>query len=299
MNTHLHETRPLRPAPAVLAATRRSAPPPAPGDLLDGSLRVTRRLGSGGECDVFAAWDPSQRSPVAVKITRDEDLLDAVRRLAAERAPLAAVRHPNLVRLLGASASAHHCYLVLEALNPEALSERVRREALSPEKAVRVVREVAGALAALHEAGWAHRDVKAENVLFGFDDRAVLTDLGLACDRTLRGPQLRRSQGTPAYMAPEVITEQQIDFTGLCAADQYALAVTAFFALTGTLPFFYENVMATLFAHVTAPVPAVSSRRPELARFDAVLTRALAKNPAERFASVADFSAALGAALAA
>lgn len=299
MSAHTLDTRPLAYTPALLASTRRSAPPPTAGQVLDGDLRVTRRLGSGGECEVYAAWDSSRSAPVALKMTRDDDLDDATRRMDSERAPLDAVAHPNLIRLFGAHISEHRCYLVLEALNPDPLSERVRRDRLAPEEAVRIVREVASALSALHEAGWAHRDVKAENVLFGFDGRAVLTDLGLACDRQLRGPTLRRSKGTPAYMAPEVIAEHADDFATLCAADQYSLAITAFFALTGSLPFFQDNVMATLYAHLAAPVPAVSSRRPDLARFDAVLTRALAKNPADRFPSVADFSAALGAALAA
>jgi serine/threonine protein kinase len=299
MSAHTLDTRPLAHTPEMPVPARRSAPPPMAGELLDGALRVSRRLGCGGECEVYAAWDTSRSTPVALKMTRDDDLDDAARRMDSERAPLDAVSHPNLIRLFGAHLSEHRCYLVLEALNPDPLSERVRRERLCPEEAVRIIREVAAALTALHEAGWAHRDVKAENVLFGFDGRAVLTDLGLACDRALRGPTLSRSRGTPAYMAPEVISEQANDFATLCAADQYSLAVTAYFALTGSLPFLHDNVMATLFAHLTAPVPAVSSRRPELARFDAVLTRALAKNPAERFASVADFSAALGAALAA
>lgn len=296
---------PLRHVSASRATTRpavrahRCARPPAPGTRLPGGLRVTHRLGRGGECEVFAAWDTLHQRPVAVKFPLDDDLEAATLRLASERAPLAQVRHPNLIRLLDARVHDAHRYLVLEALHPAPLSERVRHARLAPGAAVRVVLEVAAALSALHDAGWAHRDVKAENVLFGFDDRAVLTDLGLACDHELQGPVLRTSSGTPAYMAPELIAEWPCDFSTLCTSDQYALAVTAFLALTGSLPFMRSNVMATLFAHVTAPVPSLAPFDPELGRFDAVLTRALAKNPADRFPSVAAFSAALGEALAA
>lgn len=286
-----HDDRQVR--PGDVSSVRRSSPPPSPGEVLNGRLRITRHLGAGGQSDVFAAWDPVLASVVAVKVARDEDHDCAVERVRAEVLPLRDVRHRNLVRLLDVCDASARCYLVLEALDPVSLAARVQRARLAPAEAVRVLVEVATALDALHRKGWAHRDVKAENVLFGFDGRAVLTDLGLACHAEGCDGLVSGSRGTPAYMAPEVISDDARDFAAWARADQYALAVTAFYALSGAMPFFGESVMAVLFAHLAAPAPRVSAIRPELARFDAALSRALAKDPSERFASVRHFAAAL------
>lgn len=269
-----------------------------PGALLNGSLRLTRHLGAGGESDVYAAWDSSRRTSVAVKIARRGPLLDAEQRVRTERASLEAVRHPNLIRLLDACVSPGRCYLVLEALDPTPLSTRVCAAPLAPADAVRVICEVAGALDALHRKGWAHRDVKAENVLFGFDGRALLSDLGLACTQAESCAERSRSYGTPAYMAPELLSSAPLGFEVLCAADQYALGVTALLALTRSLPFCQESAIATYFAHLTMPTPRVSRWCPELARLDAPIARALSRDPADRFARVRDFADALADAFA-
>jgi serine/threonine-protein kinase len=285
-------TNPLR--SGAVARARPSAPPPAPGELLDGRLRVTRWLGAGAESDVFAAWDRRRAQTVAVKVARGDDLDDAVARLGVEVRALREVRHANLVRLFDARVSGQRCYLVLEALQPASLAARVEATALAVDEAVRVIEEVAAALTALHRGAWAHCDVKPENVLFGLDERAVLTDLGLAQRASSRD---RGARGTPAYMAPETVPggpEVDLDWR---AADQYALALTGFYALTGSMPFLRDTVMATLCAQLAAPVPSLSARRPELARFDPVFARALAKDPRDRYPSVAAFSAALSRAL--
>ncbi len=267
---------------------RASAPPPRVGDVLDGRLRIRHILGTGAECDVYAAWDVVRSEVVALKLVRHANLDDAILRLRAEALPLAEVRHPNLVRLFDAGVTEARCYLILEALDPEPWSSRIQRSPLAPAQVVEVVSEVAEALEALHRAGWVHGDVKAENVLFGADDRAVLTDLGLAQRATgTRGVCC----GTPAYMAPELILGAEGPDGR--AVDQYALAVTAHLALTGELPFARSNSYATLFAHAQAPVPAASATNPALAPFDPVLRRAMAKDPGARYASVGDFARAL------
>jgi serine/threonine-protein kinase len=160
---------------------------------------------------------------------------------------------------------------------------------------VEVVSAVAGALEALHHGGWVHGDVKAENILFGADDRAVLTDLGLAQHATGSSGTRGNCCGTPAYMAPELILGAASPDGR--AVDQYALAVTTHLALTGELPFARNNSYATLFAHAQAPVPAVSATNPALAPFDPVLRRAMAKDPGARYASVREFAGALREAL--
>lgn len=274
---------------------RTSAPPPRVGDVLDGRLRIRHLLGTGAECDVFAAWDIVRSEVVALKIVRRPNLDDAIARLRAEALPLAEVRHPHLVRLFDAGVAEARCYLILEALDPEPWSSRILRARPSPARVVEVISEVADALEALHRAGWVHGDVKTENVLFRSDERAVLTDLGLAQRAAAAEGARGACCGTPAYMAPELILG--VEGPDGRAVDQYALAVTTFLALTGELPFARSNRYATLFAHAQAPVPAASATEPALAPFDPVLRRAMAKDPGARYPSVNDFARALREAL--
>lgn len=285
---------PDRAAPGPLPACV-SAPLPRIGDVLDGRLRIRHLLGTGAECDVYAAWDVVRSEVVALKMVRHANLDDAIVRLRAEALPLAEVRHPHLVRLFDAGVTEARCYLILEALDPEPWSARIQRAPRDPGRVVEVISQVAEALEALHRAGWVHGDVKAENILFNADDRAVLTDLGLAQSATVVRNARGVCCGTPAYMAPELILGAERPDGR--AVDQYALAVTAHLALTGELPFARSNSYATLFAHAQSPVPAASAANPALAPFDLVLRQAMAKDPGARFASVGELARALREAL--
>jgi hypothetical protein len=180
---------------------------------------------------------------------------------------------------------------------------RVQRTAASPLPPVQVtdiISQVASALDAAHAIGLVHRDVKPGNILLeqipGRPDHAYLSDFGLSKSATdVTGlTAIGRFMGTPDYSAPEQITGAAIDGR----ADQYSLACVAFSLLAGAVPFGRGDSMARLFAHVNAPVPALSSILPGLPpAVDGVLARGMAKNPVERYGSCAAFASALRGAL--
>jgi serine/threonine-protein kinase len=266
---------------------------PSPGETIEGRMRVLDRLGRGSHGEVHRGWDLAHHRFVALKIARDPDPCVARDALLREMLPLRAVAHPHLVRLERAHFGRRSGFIALELLDPTPLSARVAAGALPAWAAVRVVAGLADALEAMHAAGWAHRDVKAENVLFGPRDRPVLADLGLACSRGLLDDDLRMAPGTPSYMAPEVVRGAVDCFDGWRAVDQYALGVTAYYALTGAMPFQERGIYAQMFAHLALEPTPPSARRPALAPLDGVILRALAKDPGARFDGVGAFGAAL------
>jgi TolB-like protein/tetratricopeptide (TPR) repeat protein len=162
-------------------------------------------------------------------------------------------------------------------------------------EAVRILREIADALAYAHGHGIIHRDIKPENILI-LGDHAVLTDFGVAralAESTNAGAITSTgvSIGTPAYMAPEQIAGEHVD----ARADVYALAVVGYEMVTGVRPFTGSSPQSVLAAHMTEPPPPVRQQRPEVpARVSAALDRALAKDPGARFPTMDEFRKAIG-----
>jgi serine/threonine-protein kinase len=158
-----------------------------------------------------------------------------------------------------------------------------------------IISAVAGALDYAHQCGLLHRDVKPANILLSDPEdghrRILLADFGIARyhDDISGLTDTNFTVGTITYAAPEQLLGGDID----ARADQYALAATAFHLLTGTPPYQHSNPVAVISRHLTAPLPTLSDWRPELTSLDEVLSRALAKNPDDRFARCQDFAAAL------
>ena len=158
-----------------------------------------------------------------------------------------------------------------------------------------IITAVAGALDYAHQRGLLHRDVKPANILLTDPEdgqrRILLADFGIARyhDDVSGLTDTNFTVGTVTYAAPEQLMGGDID----ARADQYALAATAFHLLTGEPPYQHTNPVAVISRHLTAPQPKLSDRRPELAGLDEVLSRALAKNPEDRFPHCRDFAAAL------
>lgn len=248
-----------------------------------------RQLGGGGMSEVWSAWDERAHRAVAVKTAMPGDACDAA--LCAEALCLQRVRHPNLVALHGVSLRGEHAFLELELLEAQPVSERVHAKGpMALAAASRVIFEAGAALATLHRRDYAHRDVKPQNILYGFDGRAVLVDLGLALHRRAASRDHRPTLGTPAYMAPEVMLGEVDTFEGWCRVDQYALAVTAYHLYTGAFPFDGASASSRLYAQCCVPpTPASSWRRSIPACVDAVLSQALARHPEDRFGSVHEF----------
>ena len=276
----------------------------APGALLAGRYRVRRTLGGGGMGDVWEAEDVELGAVVALKTlraARDERSLERFRReiLLARR-----VTHPNVCRIFDLgwheAAAGRVAFLTMELLPGETLEERVRRDGPLPvEAARRLLEDVARGLDAAHEAGVVHRDLKSANVMLvpapDGSERAVVTDFGLATGRAPgSGPRLTdvvEIVGTPDYMAPEQVEGGEVG----PATDVYALGIVAYEVLSGRLPFEGATPMSRAVRRLgdePAPLPADGPDGvPPHVR--AAISRALAREPGQRFSSASAFVRAL------
>jgi beta-lactam-binding protein with PASTA domain len=274
----------------------------APGALVAG-YRVESRIGAGGMAMVLRARDEALGRTVALKILAPGRAGDAEfrERFVRESRAVAAVDHPHIIPVYAAGEADDVLYLAMRFVPGGDLHSVIKREGpLAGDRAVDLLTPIASALDAAHAAGLVHRDVKPANILVdagpGRPEHPYLSDFGLAkgsaasADLTGTGQFL----GTPDYAAPEQISGKP----ARPQTDQYALACVAFTALTGSLPFARDESMAVLWAHVYDPPPSVTSYRRDLpGAVDGVLARALAKAPGERYASCAEFTRALRAAL--
>ncbi|AGP37937.1 serine/threonine-protein kinase [Sorangium cellulosum] len=273
------------------------------GAVVGGYLLDEVRL-AGGFGVVHRAWPIGGGAAVALKVLRRElSLLPAMlRRFQQEAEVLARLRHPSIVEVRGVGAlDDGRPYIAMEWVDGRTLAAELRaRGALSPAEAVALLEEVCGALVAAHAIGVVHRDVKAQNVMIrpaagGGGARGVkLVDFGIAkLLHPAPGARGERSSsvilGTPLTMAPEQILGGAVD----ARTDIYAVGLLAYQLVTAELPFQGADAVETEEMHLRAPPPRPSERAPVSAAFDAVVRRCLAKEPADRYASVSELLAAL------
>jgi hypothetical protein len=263
-----------------------------------GKYALEQQIGQGGMAVVFRARDEQLGRLVALKIMAPSVASDAEfrERFVRESKAAAAVDDPHIIPVFEAGESAGVLFIAMRYVPGGDVRSLLSREGpLSTDRTSAILVSVASALDAAHAAGLVHRDVKPANMLMdvrkGRPDHVYLADFGLtkaaagAATLTTTG----RFLGTADYAAPEQIAGRRLDGQ----ADQYALACAAVEMLTGQTPFPLENVMAVLFAHRSEPPPPLSARRHGLpAELDAVLGRALAKSPSDRYPSCGDFAAA-------
>ena len=271
------------------------------GSVLAG-YRLERELGTGGMAVVFRARDERLGRPVALKILSPELASDSAfrRRFIAEAPAAAAVDDPHIIPVYDAGEAGGVLFIAMRYVAGGDLRQVLEREdALPPDRAADVVSQVASALDAAHGAGLVHRDVKPGNILVdtrpGRPDHVYLSDFGIVRRAASeRLTQVGTNVGTPAYMAPEQITGQDVDGR----ADQYSLACVTVQLLTGEVPFERDQLPALMYAHLSAPPPSLVSRRPDLpAAVDQVVAKAMAKAPDSRYESCGDFADALREAL--
>ncbi len=267
-----------------------------PGSRIAGYL-IEEQIGAGGMAVVFRARDELLGRLAAVKVIAPAMANDPAfrARFLRESRAAAAVESLHIIPVYGAGQTDGLLYIASRFVAGGDLAALRRRAGgvLAPARAAALVAQVASALDAAHAAGLVHRDVKPQNILVDtVPERAFLSDFGLSKE-TRSSTTLTASgqfMGTPDYCAPEQIRGARVDGR----TDQYALACVAFVLLTGTLPFHRDEAMATLFAQVHDPVPLLTARRPELPdAADAVIARALAKSPADRYGRCGEFAAAL------
>ena len=263
--------------------------------------RLERELGRGGMAVVYLATDLKHGRPVALKILRPE-LTPALgaERFAREITIAARLQHPHILGLHDSGEAAGMLYYAMPYVAGETLRARLRREIqLDIRDAGRIAGEVAQALAHAHGAGVVHRDIKPENILLGQGGNALVADFGIARALDAAGGEALTetglSLGTPCYMSPEqAMGGRALDGR----SDLYALGCLLYEMLAGEPPFTGPTGQAILARHAMDPVPSLRTVRPTVsAGLEAVITRALAKVPADRFPSVADFGAALERAL--
>jgi serine/threonine-protein kinase len=258
---------------------------------------IERELGAGGMATVYLAQDLKHDRQVAIKVLRPE--LAAVigaERFLSEIRTTANLQHPHILPLHDSGDARGALYYVMPFVEGESLRDRLAREKQLPiAEAVRITSEVASALDYAHRHGVIHRDIKPENILL-HDGRALVADFGIALAASSAGSRMTEtgmSLGTPHYMAPEqAMGERTLD----ARTDVYALGCVLYEMLTGDPPFTGSTAQAIVAKVMTEnPVPPSRGRDtvPETVE-DALLT-ALAKLPADRFASAAEFAEVLSA----
>jgi serine/threonine-protein kinase len=264
---------------------------------LGDAYRIEKELAGGGMSRLFLAEEASLHRNVVIKVLPPEFTSDvSTARFEQEIRVAAHLQHPNILPILAAGARNDLLYYIMPYVTGESLRHRLTREGkLSIADAVRIVHEVADALAYAHAEGVIHRDIKPENILLE-ENHAVLTDFGVAraLAEARSGGRLTDtgiSVGTAGYMSPEQAAgERHID----ARADVYALAVVGYELLAGQPPFEGPTAQAVLAAHLSKPPRPLSEVRgdtpPEIAT---AIARALAKAPGDRFHSAADFRDAL------
>ena len=263
---------------------------------LSARYRIDGELGRGGMATVWRAHDLRHDRRVALKVL-DERLARALgpERFLREIGIAARLQHPHIVPVFDSGEDGGRLFYVMPLIEGESLRDRLTREhRLDPAEAVKLAREVADALDYAHGQGVIHRDIKPENILLS-RGHALLTDFGIARAGPAGGAerltQSGLSLGTPAYMSPEQVAGD--DEVGP-AADVYSLGCVLFELIAGGLPFEGKTAEAMLVKRFTEAAPRLSSRRSEITGgLDAALARALAREPADRFASAAAFGEAL------
>ncbi|HEY7029133.1 MAG TPA: protein kinase [Gemmatimonadales bacterium] len=259
--------------------------------------RIERELGQGGMATVYLAQDLRHDRRVAVKVLRPE--LAAVigaDRFLSEIKTTANLQHPHILPLFDSGAADSFLFYVMPFVEGESLRDRLSREKQLPiPDAVRIATEVAGALDYAHRHGVIHRDIKPENILL-HDGRALVADFGIALAASKAGgtrmTETGMSLGTPIYMSPEQAMGER-DITA--RSDVYALGCVLYEMLVGEPPFTGPTAQAIVAKVVTEEPRALIPKRHTIpANVEAATLTALEKLPADRFASAAEFAAALG-----
>jgi YVTN family beta-propeller protein len=265
------------------------------------AYRIDGLIGHGGMGDVFLAHDTRLGRPVALKVLADRLAGDQrfSEQLLRESQLAASLDHPNVVPIYDAGDADGRLFIAMRYVHGLDLKGLLRAEgALEPDRAVAIAAQVASALDAAHRRGLVHRDVKPSNILLDRqDDRehAYLADFGLVQSAERSSPADGQFMGTVDYVAPEQIRGDPVDGR----ADQYALGCLLFECLTGSLPFRHGSDVAAIYAHLEEPAPRASERREGVPpALDPVLERAMAKEPADRFATCGELVDATRTALA-
>jgi serine/threonine-protein kinase len=264
-----------------------------PGTIIDGRYKVLERIGSGGMAEVYLAEDQLLGRQLAVKVlyrhfAEDQEFVERFRREASSAAGLS---HPNIVGIFDRGEWNGTYYISMEYVPGRSLKTIVREQgALAPATAIDIAIQILRAARFAHKRGVIHRDLKPHNVIVDEEGRARVTDFGIAragaSDMTMTGSIM----GTAQYLSPEQAQGHPVS----APSDLYSIGVILYELLTGEIPFEGETAVAIAFKQVSAEPRAPSELNPALPpSLDAIVLRALAKDPVARYASADEFIAAL------
>lgn len=263
------------------------------GDLIQDRYLLEERLGKGGMGAVWRARDQRLNRTVGIKVMAPEltEEPEFLVRFLREAQSIARINHPNVVSVLDFGESHENPFLVMEYVPGKSLDE-LTGSPMDPKKATAIVAQAADAAGAAHAQAVVHRDIKPANILLTEEERVKLVDFGIASlENVDRITQTGTTIGSPHYISPEQATGEK----ATPRSDVYALGIVLFELLTGQRPFEGETIAAVAMAHVDeaarAPSELVPSVDPAL---DAIVLKALAKDPADRFADGRELSEALG-----
>ena len=265
--------------------------------LLEGRYYILDQIGRGGMTTVHKALDLQEDHEVAIKLLAPYLVKEPKFKARFEREVevLRQLDHPHIVPILNFGEHEGSPFIVMPFISTGTLADKLKSGPLTPKEGARLMSEVSGALGYAHEQGIVHRDIKPSNILIDEDGTALLSDFGLAhltdVQESLTGSAVI---GTPAYMSPEQCQGSPID----ARSDQYSLGVVLYHLTTGYLPYEADTPMGVVLKHINEPLPRPRDINPNLPEpIEAVLIKALAKNPGHRYPTISDFNAAFQTAL--
>jgi eukaryotic-like serine/threonine-protein kinase len=261
--------------------------------IFDTRYVIKRKLGSGGMADVYLAEDQELGRLVALKLLDDRHASDEqfVERFRREAQSAAGLNHPNIVSIFDRGRAEGTYYIAMEYLDGRTLKELLVRNGPTPIPiAIDYARQILGALAFAHRNGIVHRDIKPHNIVVGGDGRLKVTDFGIARSGASQMTEVGSIVGTAQYLSPEQARGAPVD----PRSDLYSLGVVLYEMLTGAVPFSGETPVEIAMKHLSQVPKPPSELRPDIPHdLDAVVTRALAKDPDQRYGSAEEMDADL------
>jgi eukaryotic-like serine/threonine-protein kinase len=254
---------------------------------------IKRKLGSGGMADVYLAEDQELGRRVALKLLDERHASDEqfVERFRREAQSAAGLNHPNIVSIFDRGRAEGTYYIAMEYLDGRTLKELLIRNGPTPIPiAIDYARQILGALSFAHRNGIIHRDIKPHNIIVGTDGRLKVTDFGIARSGTSQMTEAGSIVGTAQYLSPEQARGAPVD----PRSDLYSLGIVLYEMLTGKVPFTGDTPVEIAMKHLSQVPEPPSTLRPEVPHdLDAVVVRALAKDPDQRYASAEEMDADL------
>jgi eukaryotic-like serine/threonine-protein kinase len=254
---------------------------------------IKRKLGSGGMADVYLAEDQELGRRVALKLLDERHASDEqfVERFRREAQSAASLNHPNIVSIFDRGRAEGTYYIAMEYLDGRTLKELLVRNGPTPIPiAIDYARQILGALSFAHRNGIIHRDIKPHNIIVGTDGRLKVTDFGIARSGASQMTEAGSIVGTAQYLSPEQARGAPVD----PRSDLYSLGIVLYEMLTGKVPFTGDTPVEIAMKHLSQVPEPPSQVRPEVPHdLDAVVMRALAKDPEQRYASSEEMDADL------